>query len=172
MNNQNYIESAKKFAKDKFSEAGLNNHFLEVYNIMLNEFGINDQEVLSAGILHDVLEDTEATYSELSKTFSKKVADYVTEVSHPKNYNREQKLQYYEKIKTISDSGKLIKMADFTSHLRNFIEIYKRNEQNLYPKFVNNDRYITSIRDFLDNCPKSDPKQTVFLLTKVLEKYL
>jgi len=33
-------------------------------------------------------------------------------------------------------------MADFASHLRNFIKIYERNEQHLYPKFANNDKYI------------------------------
>jgi (p)ppGpp synthase/HD superfamily hydrolase len=137
-----------------------------------DEFNVTDLDVLVAGILHDILEDTSVTYEEIGEKFSEKVADLVQEVSHPKNYTREQKEEYYEKIKTISYGAKLIKMADFTSHLRDFIKIYKRGEQHLYPKFVNNDKYIVSIREFLDSCEESIGKSVVYDLTNELESLL
>ena len=96
----------------------------------------------------------------------------VQEVSHPKNYNEQEKIEYYERIKSISDGAKLIKMADFTSHMRNFIKIYERNEQHLFPKFKNNDKYIVSIREFLENCKDSVGKKTLYELTEDLESYL
>ena len=71
------------------------------------------------------------------------------EVSRSKDYSREEKEKYYKKIKMISPEAKLIKMADFASHLRNFIKIYRREEQGLYPEFANNDKYVKSIREFL-----------------------
>lgn len=166
------LEFAKEFASKKFDEVGIENHFLEVYQILSDEFRIDDQEMLIAGLLHDTLEDTDTTYGEIEKVFSKRVADLVEEVSHPKNYNQEQRLQFYEKLKHISSSAKMIKLADFTSHLRSFIKIYKAGEQNLYPKFVNNDKYITSIRDFLKSCDESDAKKFVFALTNELEACL
>ena len=119
-----------------------------------------------------LLEDTNTTYEEIMKTFSKEVADLVEEVSHPKNYTKEQKIEYYEKIKHISSGAKLIKMADFTSHLKKFIKIYERNEQHLHPKFVNNDKYIISIREFLDTCEDSDGKRFLYELTDKLEKMI
>lgn len=125
---ENKIGSAKQFATDKFEAIGKKNHFLDVFNVLQNSLGVQNEKVLIAGLLHDTLEDTETTYEEISKKFSIEVADMVQEVSHPKNYNHEQKLEYYEKIKTISPEAKLIKMADFTSHLQNFIKIYERNE--------------------------------------------
>ncbi len=168
----NQITLAKKFASNKFSEIGIENHFLDVYQILQQEFKVKDQNVLIAGLLHDTLEDTSATYEQIENMFSKQVADLVQEVSHPKKYSREQKSEYYENIKTISNGGKLIKMADFTSHLRDFIEIYKKGEQHLYPKFTNNDKYITSIREFLGSCENSIGKDVVYDLTDKLEVLL
>ena len=168
----NQIGLAKKFAEQKLTEAGRKNHFLDVFQILQNKLNVDDQDVLVAGLLHDTLEDTSATYEEIEKTFSKEVADLVQEVSHPKNYNQEQKLEYYERIKTISPGAKSIKMADFASHLQNFAKIYERGEQHLYPKFASNDRYITSIRGFLDTCDTSTGKEFVYKLTNKLEALL
>ena len=166
------IEIAKKFATEKFAEVGKKNHFLDVFQILHDEFHIEDQNVLIAGILHDTLEDTSATYEEIVDTFSKEIADIIQEVSHPKDYNKEQKAEYYEKIKTISPGAKFIKMSDFTSHLRNFIKIYEKGEQHLHPKFVNNDKYIASIREFLESCDESEGKKVVYELTNKLEVLL
>jgi (p)ppGpp synthase/HD superfamily hydrolase len=168
----NLIEFAKEFADKKFKAAGTGNHFLGVYQILSDDFHIDDQDILIAGLLHDTLEDTDTTYSEIKKVFSRRVADLVKEVSHPKNYNHEQRLQYYEKLKHVSSGAKMIKLADFTSHLGSFIEIYKTGKQNLYPKFVNNDKYIASIRDFLKSCGESDAKKSVFALTNELKARL
>jgi len=170
--NLKIIEQAQKFATEKFEKAGRKNHFMDVFRILQDEFKISDIDVIVAGILHDTLEDTDTTYEELVSVFSKPIADFVQEVSHPKDYTPEQKIKYYEKIKTISSGAKFIKMADFTSHLRNFIKIYQRGEQSLYPKFTNNDKYIASIRDFLDSCNDSLGKQTVYSLANHLETLL
>lgn len=172
LTDKNLINLAKEFASEKFAEAGVKNHFLEVFKILQDELGVDDQDVLIAGLLHDTLEDTSATYEEIEKTFSKRIANLVQEVSHPKNYTQEQRQEYYERIKTISPGAKLIKMADFTSHLRNFIKIYEKGEQHLYPKFVNNDKYIVQIRDFLNTCEDSSGKNLVFELTDRLEALL
>lgn len=166
------IESAKKFASDKFQEIGKENHFLDVFQILKDDFGVDDQKILVGALLHDILEDTQTTYEEIEKAFSKEVADLVQEVSHPPNYSQEQRVQYYKKIKTISDNAKLIKLADFASNLKSFIEIYKKNEQHLYPKFVNNDRYIASVRTFLSLCEDSIGTKILYDLTNKLEAIL
>lgn len=159
------IELAKDFAFRRFAETGRKNHYLDVFQILQDEFDIKDQNVLIAGLLHDTLEDTNTTYEEIVENFSKSIADMVQEVSHPKDYTKEQKLEYYEKIKAISPGAKFIKMADFASHLRNFIKIYERGEQKLYPKFVNNDKYVKSIREFLGSCEESKGREIVCELT-------
>lgn len=77
MYDTNKIEFAKEFARKKFEAAKTGNHYMEVCQILQDEFGVDDSELLTAAILHDTLEDTNTTYGELEETFSKDVADLV-----------------------------------------------------------------------------------------------
>ena len=160
------IEKAKEFARQKFETAGLKNHYLEVCEILQNEFGVEDENILTAAILHDTLEDTETTYEEIETEFSKEVADYVKEVSHPKNYNQEQKEEYYRNLKDISAGAKMIKLADFTSHLRRFIGAFTGISD--YPKMTHNE-YVLKIKIFLESCEESKAKGVVSDLANELD---
>jgi guanosine-3',5'-bis(diphosphate) 3'-pyrophosphohydrolase len=160
---------AKEFARQKFEAAGLNNHYMEVMDILQDEFGIEDESILSAGILHDTLEDTETTYEEIEAEFSKEIADYVKEVSHPKNYNEEQGEEYYRSLNNISPGSKVIKLADFTSHLRKFIGAFKGTSD--YPKMTYNE-YVVKIKFFLESCDESEAKNLVFGLADELDSLI
>lgn len=163
------IELAKQFAAKKFEAAAAKNHFLEVFDILHDEFGIDDENVLVAGLLHDTLEDTDTAPEEIRDAFSVEVASLVEEVSHPKNYNEIQKKEYYEKIKHISPGAKLIKLADFTSHLKKFIGAFTGTSD--YPKHTTNG-YVLKIQAFLKSCPESKAKESVFALTKELDSHI
>lgn len=175
----NNIESAKEFATRKFAEVNVENHFLEVYGFLKEDFKVNDENILVAGLLHDVLEDTNTTDEEMSEKFGQDVLNLVLEVSHVKNWKdptrpemtkQDLMSEYYEHIREIPGRAKLIKIADFTSHMGNFIKIYQKNEQHLYPKFVNNDKYITQIQNFLNSCEDSLAKEKLWKLTVELEQ--
>ncbi len=166
----NRIDSAIEFATKKFNEAGRPNgsqHFLGVLAVLQNELQVDDLELLQAAVLHDTLEDTETTYEELEKTFSKSVADLVEEVTHPKNYNKEQKLEFYKKLRTVSEKAKILKLGDFTDNLRAEIKIRKENPGSPY-----HDQYIRLIRELLETFPESDGKNMVLKLTKELEVFV
>ncbi len=180
MNNIN-VEQAKEFATNKFSEVNIQNHFLEVYSFLKEDFKITDENILIAGLLHDVLEDTNTSEEEIIKKFGLDILRLVLEVSHPKNWKdslrpemtkQDLMVEYYERIRNISDGAKLIKIADFTSHMGNFIKIYKKNEQHLYPKFVNNDKYVAQIQSFLNSCKNSMAKDYLWKLTEELKSLL
>lgn len=163
------IKLAKEFAEQKFQETGMGNHFLEVFQILQDDFGIDDESILIAGILHDTLEDTSTTSIEIEQLFSREVARLVEEVSHPKDYTARQKKEYYEKIKNISYGGKMIKLADFASHLRKFIGAFT-GENNL-PKFTHNE-YCIFISSFLDSLGDSPAKEQVTELNERLNVYI
>jgi len=167
MKNKN-IDLAIEFATNKFEAAGVQNHFLRVLAVLRDEFHVDDEEILIAAILHDTLEDTDTTYEELEKIFSKPVADLVEEVSHPKNYNKEQKLEFYKKLRTITPKAKILKLADFVDNLR-VIETNKRREN---PKSTYHNFYILLIRELLESYPESDAKNIVLQLTKELEAFV
>jgi (p)ppGpp synthase/HD superfamily hydrolase len=161
------LELAKEFAAKKFQEQNLENHYLDVLSILENEYKVTDPDLLTAAVLHDTLEDTNTTYEELEKTFSKEIADLVQEVSHPKNYNATQKLEFYEHLKTISPKAKILKLADFASNFRDLIKIKKSKPPQPY-----HDQYITLTRSFLENCPDSEAKRSVYELTQELEVFV
>lgn len=162
------IELAKQFAAQKFEAVGRKNHFLEVYDIVLNEFLIDEENVLVAALLHDTLEDTDTTYEEIRDAFSPDVADLVEELSHPKDYSGAQVAEYYEKLKHISPRAKVIKLADFLSHLKRLIGIYKREEEVSNPVFVENGRYARDILAVAETCPDSEAKSVVTKLAEEL----
>ncbi len=161
------LDFAIDFTTKKFEAAGSKNHFLRVLAVLQNEFHVDDEELLIAAVLHDTLEDTHTTYEEIEKTFSKPVADLVEEVSHPKNYNKEQKIEFYKKLRTVSPKAKILKLADFVDNLR--IEIRKRKED---PQSTYHNQYILLIRDLLESYPESEAKNMALQLTKELEFYV
>ena len=162
------IDLAIEFTTKKFEAVGTKNHFLRVLAVLRDEFNVDDEEILIAAVLHDTLEDTETTYEELEKTFSKPVADLVEEVSHPKNYNKEQKLEFYKKLRTVSPKAKILKLADFVDNLR-VIEMERRKAD---PKSTYHNFYILLIRELLESYPESDAKNLVLKLTRELEAFV
>ena len=73
----------------------------------------DDEEVIAAAYLHDVLEDTEVTYDELKEKFGARIADLVNEVTHEGSKNKYG--FYFPRLKTAD--GILIKLCDRASNV-------------------------------------------------------
>ena len=52
-------------------------HVARVTLILTHVFGCDDEEVLTAALLHDTIEDTATDYDEIAELFGTQVADYV-----------------------------------------------------------------------------------------------
>ena len=64
------------------------NHPIALADILANEGGIRDTQILIAAVLHDTLEDTETTVRELEYEFGKNVASIVLEVTDDKSLHK------------------------------------------------------------------------------------
>ena len=96
------------------------NHPLDVARI-LTEGGVEDVEVLMAGILHDTIEDTQTTAEELTERFGERVCGLVLEVTDDKSLEKlERKRLQVVKAPTKSPGAKMIKLADKLANLRDF----------------------------------------------------
>lgn len=96
------------------------NHPIDVARI-LTEGGVEDVEVLMAGILHDTIEDTETTAEELTQRFGERVCGLVLEVTDDKSLDKlERKRLQVIKAATKSDEAKMVKIADKIANLRDF----------------------------------------------------
>ncbi len=95
------------------------NHPIEVAALLHLEAGVCDPVILSAAVLHDTLEDTDTTVSELERNFGTEVAGLVAEVSDDKSLPKsERKRLQIEQAPHLSPRAALVKLADKICNLR------------------------------------------------------
>src|ERR1700752_4082398 len=95
------------------------NHPIALADVLINEGGVTDVEVLCAALLHDTVEDTATTHQELVDAFGSKIARIVREVTDDKSLPKaERKRLQVEHAAHISRAAKLVKLADKICNLR------------------------------------------------------
>jgi len=98
------------------------NHPIALANVLVNEGGVEDAEVLCAAVLHDTIEDTETTADEIQSLFGHKVAAVVLEVTDDKSLEKQvRKQRQVEHAPQISTEAKLVKLADKICNLRDIL---------------------------------------------------
>jgi guanosine-3',5'-bis(diphosphate) 3'-pyrophosphohydrolase len=95
------------------------NHPISLADILCNEAGVEDPEVLCAAVLHDTIEDTETTEGELEAAFGPAICRIVMEVTDDERLPKdERKRLQIEHAEGLSDKAKLVKLADKITNLR------------------------------------------------------
>ena len=95
------------------------NHPIQLVDVLTNEAGITDINVLKAAILHDTIEDTETTKEELEQNFGSHICTIVLEVSDDISLCKsERKQAQINHAAGLSDEAKLVKLADKICNLR------------------------------------------------------
>lgn len=98
------------------------NHPIALVDVLVNEGGILNWDVLCAALLHDTIEDTQTTEQELLKEFGKNVTAIVLEVTDDKALPKEErKLQQVAHAPHSSHEAKLVKLADKICNLRDIL---------------------------------------------------
>jgi GTP diphosphokinase / guanosine-3',5'-bis(diphosphate) 3'-diphosphatase len=118
--------AAHKHRDQRRKDAGASpyiNHPIALADVLVNEGGETDIEVLCAALLHDTVEDTATTHEELVDAFGSRVARIVAEVTDDKTLVKaERKRMQVEHAATISREAKLVKLADKICNLRDVLE--------------------------------------------------
>src|SRR5512133_1524521 len=84
-------------------------HPIRVAELICRVGGIYDTAILSAALLHDVLEDTDTKEEELASKFGTEVAGIVKEVSDDKNLDKDtRKEQQVLHAATLSHGARII----------------------------------------------------------------
>ena len=95
------------------------NHPIALADVLVNEGGVSDVEVLCAALLHDTVEDTATTPQELAQAFGARIARIVAEVTDDKALSKaERKRLQVEHAARLSPEAKLVKLADKICNLR------------------------------------------------------
>jgi GTP diphosphokinase / guanosine-3',5'-bis(diphosphate) 3'-diphosphatase len=99
------------------------NHPIALADVLVNEGGVTDYEVLCAALLHDTVEDTATTHEELLDAFGSRIARIVAEVTDDARLPKhERKRLQIEHAPHLSEGAKLVKLADKICNLRDVAE--------------------------------------------------
>jgi len=86
-------------------------HLEAVVNV-LKRFGVHDENILCAGWLHDVIEDTRVSYNDIKDRFDVHVAELVYSVTNERGRNRKERNEKtYPKINGVYNPT-VLKLAD------------------------------------------------------------
>jgi len=114
--------AAERHSKQRRKDADASpyiNHPIALAQVLCNEGGIEDAEVLAAAVLHDTIEDTETTADELAAAFGHRIAGIVVEVTDDKTLDKQvRKERQVEHAASLSPQAKLVKLADKICNLR------------------------------------------------------
>ena len=98
------------------------NHPIALANVLANEGGIEDPNVLCAAVLHDTIEDTETTAAELESHFGSRITSIVLEVTDDKSLEKHvRKQRQIEYTPHSSPEARLVKLADKICNLRDIL---------------------------------------------------
>lgn len=117
-----YAAEKHKYQRRKgFNQVPYINHPLKVAE-MLTECGENNENLLIAAILHDVIEDTDASREEIAGLFGQEVSDLILEVTDDKDlpYAIRKELQV-KGAPTLSENAKRLKVADKICNVRDIL---------------------------------------------------
>ena len=121
-----FLTKAYDFAAQKHTKQrrkGVNdvpyiNHPIEVANLLCYCCDNEDADLLIAAVLHDTIEDTDATEQEVCDLFGAEIGSLVMEVTDDMRLSKKvrRRLQI-EKAHNLSDRAKQIKVADKTCNI-------------------------------------------------------
>ncbi|MEN6483046.1 MAG: HD domain-containing protein, partial [Anaerolineaceae bacterium] len=123
--------SALRFAADRHSNqrrkgtesAPFVNHLIEVSYLLWKVGGIRDPQILAAGVLHDVIEDTPTQPTEVAERFGSAVLNLVQEVSDDKSLPKQvRKDLQIEHALTLSADARPIKLADKIANVMDVVQ--------------------------------------------------
>lgn len=178
---KNFVKKAHKKQLRKYPKnTPYYTHLFRVGNI-LSEYGFSD-EVVKAGLLHDLVEDTDYELDYIKENFGDDIAKYVDFVSEDKNLPwKERKLEYIRKL--FSNESPVesiaISMADKIDNLEDSKKAHEEIGDEFFKKYMgdkkyhmwNYNNYFKELEKYLLNKNNTSLNEMLARLKKVL-KYL
>ncbi len=149
MNNTDYrLEKAIAFASQRHKGATRKGkdtpyilHPLETVTILAAMDA--DINLLMAGVLHDTVEDTDATLQDILDNFGEDVAELVASHSEDKSKSWQERKQHtIDELQTADIRHKMLVIADKIANLRDMAKDYRTVGENLWDRFNASKEYI------------------------------
>ena len=108
--------------------------------LLVAEDGAGD-DVVTAALLHDTLEDTDTTREEIVLAFNERVAELVESVSEIKEKEgkelswKERKMHYLAHLGDASDDAVLIALADKIDNVESKLEAFEKEGESIFKRW-------------------------------------
>ena len=136
---RNAFNFACKYHKNKYDGKHYTFHLKMVHDLLLKHKASLDIRI--AGILHDILEDTECTYEQLCLEFGENIANIVLAVSNLEGETRKEKWAITsKKIIAQGDSAIIIKLADRVCNFH--YSLVKNNKSKIKMYYKEHESFI------------------------------
>lgn len=117
-------------------------------------FGFQEEEILSAALLHDTIEDTDTDYDEIHDAFGKNVADFVAAMTKDMRLIESKRETAYDRQLAEGPwQGRLIKLADVYDNLNDCLDSPSRKKQiekaKRALKLTENDKQLAKSREIV-----------------------
>jgi guanosine-3',5'-bis(diphosphate) 3'-pyrophosphohydrolase len=113
-------------------------HLLEALEILVRGAGVTDPRVLSAAVLHDVVEDTPATLDDVRSAFGDRVAELVGWVTIPEQGGDKKAVKeaYLRGLAAAPDDAIVVKLADRASNVQTLRNLPLARQREYYAQTV------------------------------------
>lgn len=125
------------------------NHPLDLVEVLVVEANITDRDVICAAILHDTVEDTDATFYEIGDLFGPDIEAIVREVTDDKTLPKsERKQSQIDRAPHSSSKAKLVKLADKIMNIRDLVHTPPEgwSEQRILEYIAWSEKVVSGLR--------------------------
>ena len=123
-------------------------HPLRVAESLRSIGGIDDMDVILAGLMHDLIEDTDCEWANIASRFGERVADLVAVLSGDMRLPKpERRQEVVDRIRTASDQAKAVRLADRLDNLTDMKGFSESRRQE----------YIRDSHKILEACMGANP---------------
>jgi len=155
----------------KYSTTSYSKHLEDVVN-RLKSLGVIDEEILCAGWLHDVMNNTDTSFDDLFEQFGSRITVLVSSLSKDLSLSRkQQETVYVKQLKETSFDSKLILLCDISANLSDLKNHESSKSKKL--RIIRQKRhYLTIIKNDLmrnGNYPKITP--LIETIDDILKKF-
>ena len=173
------LEDAESFAKHRhvhqIRKDGKTLYWVHLQQVVnhLKEIGINNDDILCAGWLHDTIEDTNTDFDDIDEKFGTKVAEIVAELTKNKRLPRmEREAEYVMQLRNSSWQAQIIKLCDILANLADLpssLELGEKKSDQVSNKL----EYFDAIRSGLAKNREKFPNLDAVMkrLNEILKEY-
>ncbi len=138
-------------------------HPFRVCLILRHVFEISDENILTAAVLHDTIEDTTVDFDDLEEEFGKQIAEWVAQLSKDKRQPYDHREEVYQSVLTEAPwQVQVCKLADIYDNLLDTGGLPEAKRQN---GLKNKAAYLDALRSGL-----KDEAARAFELTEAVLK--